>query len=686
MQKILKINLKKIILTLTVLMLIISGATNYANAAGAVTANMDAVSHSYGEGIIIDPLLNDIFVNDGAVISSIISVEDNINYGIIDNDTKIEIYPAGAMPGVHTIRYKICDAIDTLDCSEADIIITTLKDAIVANPDNYSARIEQPSGILGSINVMNNDTILEFPATFRTATTNIISSGGMNSVQITSDGFIYWNAYERPGTYLVQYNLCQIISQPQILSLLKNDNLLERFLLILSNFFLTKAFAYDDLTSNCATGLVTINVVADKIQAKDDFGTTIVGTALGVDLIKNDSLEKNNFSITPITTIEMTSNSGLKSAKIDEDFGGLTIDGTEQEGLYQVKYKICQYIKILDPKILESQQAQAAEAQIKFLESQLALEKQKFLNLNSEIFTIDSANNTNPDLFGLGKSAGTVFEFGPLQKDNVPVGADSPLDNLKREFDSSYIPNCSEGVAYINIKSSAATELPTGPSVVGGIAFIPGQSVNNNPIKNVLGLNPESNQNTNIKNCEPLLTKDIILGGNNDSIQVNNIIRYLNEYHLEKLAVDGTYDKDDFDAVKRFQAKYIKTVINVWGGEAPTGIVSIYTRGQINVLRCAQTTSCPYFTEYVKLGTVSLEVSRIKNYLNLLMGESLVVNNTFDKNLFEAVKKYQAVYGTEVLSPWGLKESTGYWYKTTRYAANIIVNCKEKSFPVLEGR
>ena len=686
MQQILKINLRKII-SLTVLILATFGAINYTHAAGAVTANLDAVSYSYGNpnGLIIEPLLNDTFVNGTSSIYNIILAEDNIIFGVIDNGTKIEIYPSGALPGVHIIRYQICDVIDTLDCSEADIIITTLKDTIVANPDSYSARIEQPSGVLGSINVMNNDTILNFPVSFRTATTNIINSGGMNSVNITSDGYISWNAYERPGAYIVRYNLCQIIQAPYIYPSF-NDRFFDSILSILSNFLFTKAFAYDDNTPNCATGLATINIRADKIQARDDFGTADVGTSLGVDLIKNDTIEKSNFNITPITTIEMISNGGLKSARIDEDFGGLSIDGTEQEGLYQVKYKICQYIKVLDPKILEAQQAQAAEAQIKFLESQLALEKQKFLNLNSETFTIDSANNTNTDLFALGKSAGPVFEFGPLQKDALPIGADSPLDNLKRNFDSSYIPNCSEATAYINIKSSAVTELPISSSVIGGIAFIPSQSVNNSPIKNVLGLNPESNQNTNIKNCEPLLTKDIILGGNNDSLEVNNLIKYLNEYHQEKLAVDGSYDKDDFDAVKRFQAKYIKTVINVWGGEAPTGIVSVYTRGQINVLRCAQTTSCPYFTEYVKLGTVSLEVSKIKNYLNLLMGESLVVNNTFDKNLFEAIKKYQAVYGTEVLSPWGLKEPTGYWYKTTRYAANIIVNCKEKSFPVLEGR
>jgi hypothetical protein len=190
---------------------------------------------------------------------------------------------------------------------------------------------------------------------------------------------------------------------------------------------------------------------------------------------------------------------------------------------------------------------------------------------------------------------------------------------------------------------------------------------------------PTINPNTTLSDhCEPYLTKDIILNSVfNDSDEVKKLEQFLNSSEGENLVVNGIYEQVDFEAVKRFQEKYSKDIVAPWAGVAPTGVVGSYTRGKINVMTCAKNTNCPYFNEYHKQGDVGGQVSKIQNFLNILMGEKLQENGIFDRLTFGAVMRYQSRYHVTVLSPWNMKAPSGWWYQSSRFVANDLANCSE---------
>lgn len=85
--------------------------------------------------------------------------------------------------------------------------------------------------------------------------------------------------------------------------------------------------------------------------------------------------------------------------------------------------------------------------------------------------------------------------------------------------------------------------------------------------------------------CNYLL-EYIKLGANNNPVEVEKLEKFLNEFEGEKLAVNGIYEQADFDAVSRFQEKYLEKVLNPWNHKGPTGYVYITTKKRINELYC----------------------------------------------------------------------------------------------------
>ena len=90
------------------------------------------------------------------------------------------------------------------------------------------------------------------------------------------------------------------------------------------------------------------------------------------------------------------------------------------------------------------------------------------------------------------------------------------------------------------------------------------------------------------KQCTPYLTKDIRPGGANDKQEVIKLEKFLNTYEGEKLIAGGVYDGTDQAAVKRFQEKYRKDILDPAGVRNPNGLVLAGTRAKINALYCAQ--------------------------------------------------------------------------------------------------
>jgi hypothetical protein len=180
--------------------------------------------------------------------------------------------------------------------------------------------------------------------------------------------------------------------------------------------------------------------------------------------------------------------------------------------------------------------------------------------------------------------------------------------------------------------------------------------------------------NDDVNQCKPVVVGNVIFGRANNPVDVNAVLDYLNKNEGENLPLDGVYDATDVLAVKRFQNKYFNEIIAPWGGRVATGNVAGYTRGKMNVTSCGKTLGCPYFTSYAKLGTTGGDVSRIQNFLNLLLGTKLN-EKTYNQTVINAVKQYQSLYRATVLAPIGLRYPTGIWAVNSTKTANQIVGC-----------
>ncbi len=88
--------------------------------------------------------------------------------------------------------------------------------------------------------------------------------------------------------------------------------------------------------------------------------------------------------------------------------------------------------------------------------------------------------------------------------------------------------------------------------------------------------------------CNYLL-EYIKLGADNNPVEVEKLERFLNEFEGENLPVNGVYEQADFDAVSRFQEKYLESVLSPWSHNKATGYVYITTKKKINEIYCQKT-------------------------------------------------------------------------------------------------
>lgn len=178
--------------------------------------------------------------------------------------------------------------------------------------------------------------------------------------------------------------------------------------------------------------------------------------------------------------------------------------------------------------------------------------------------------------------------------------------------------------------------------------------------------------------CEPYLSETIVLGKDNNSKEVDKLIQFLNEHEGENLTVDGSYDQDDFEAVKRFQNKHADAVLRVWGLQEATGYVYLTTRMKINSFKCNKSLQCPVFTEFnsrTNENNNTQEVQRTKVFMKELGFYNGPVDTSYDDGIYEAIKDFQETFAATMLDPWGLSEGTGYKYKTTNKFMNEMVGC-----------
>jgi hypothetical protein len=93
--------------------------------------------------------------------------------------------------------------------------------------------------------------------------------------------------------------------------------------------------------------------------------------------------------------------------------------------------------------------------------------------------------------------------------------------------------------------------------------------------------------------CPLYLTKYIRLGYNNDPFEVRKLQKFLRDFEgFNQVQITGFYDLTTYNAVRVFQMRYGKDVLNPWGLEIgdPTGFVFITTTYAINQIYCNRST------------------------------------------------------------------------------------------------
>ncbi len=91
--------------------------------------------------------------------------------------------------------------------------------------------------------------------------------------------------------------------------------------------------------------------------------------------------------------------------------------------------------------------------------------------------------------------------------------------------------------------------------------------------------------------------------------------------------------------------------------------------------------TCPFFTEYHRLGDRGGQISHIQEFLNGYMNEHLAVDGIYGWRTANAVGRFQTRHFDDIIKPWSPPlplKITKRWYKTTLATANIIIGCPQQ--------
>jgi sugar lactone lactonase YvrE len=160
------------------------------------------------------------------------------------------------------------------------------------------------------------------------------------------------------------------------------------------------------------------------------------------------------------------------------------------------------------------------------------------------------------------------------------------------------------------------------------------------------------------------LTKPVKYGAANNPDDVKLLQKYLNTYEGYSLSVDGVYKKVDVDAVKKWQLKYQKEILDPWHITVPTGyvyITSLRKIKQIHQANCALSNPptdvdkvCYLYQDTLRRGNKNLYVKLAQKALRASQFLTAVPDGVFGPVTELAVKAFQKSHGiaeTGVIGP-----------------------------------
>jgi ligand-binding sensor protein len=215
---------------------------------------------------------------------------------------------AALQPGTYNVQYQLCDKSTPANC-QTQMVTLVVAGNIAPQADSGTAVSGTPSNSIA--NVAGNDRVNGLTATLGSSGNATVAQSGVWPTGIMLDavtGAVSTSASVQPGTYNVQYQLCD-----------------------------------KSTPANCQTQNVTVEVSGD-IAPTADSGTAVSGTA---------STPVSNISANDMVngipaTLGATGNATVATSAtwpngiaLDPTTGAVTINASVQPGSYNVQYQLC---------------------------------------------------------------------------------------------------------------------------------------------------------------------------------------------------------------------------------------------------------------------------------------------------------------------------------------------------------
>ena len=176
----------------------------------AVVDTGSAVSSSTG-GVSVPTVLSYDTLNGVAASTSTVTISlvATPHPGIVLNTTTGAVsVTAGTPPGYYELKYKICEK-TLIDCTcDEDIAKVTVGNIDAVN-DNFTASPIDFSLGGTTVSVLANDILNGATPVYTNVTLTLTNNGGIAGATINAQGVITIPAGTAPGTYTLQYNMCQ---------------------------------------------------------------------------------------------------------------------------------------------------------------------------------------------------------------------------------------------------------------------------------------------------------------------------------------------------------------------------------------------------------------------------------------------------------------------------------------------
>ncbi|MFC4690145.1 hypothetical protein ACFO5T_06865, partial [Dokdonia genika] len=280
---------------------------------------IDAMDDSYTataeegvNGITLGDVLSSDVINGVPVDPADVTVTPNTDGPLTVNADGTVTVAANTAPGTYTVDYTVCEdgtAPPNSNCDTATAtVVVSAPDPIDAMDDSYTATAEEGVNGITLGDVLSNDVINGVPVDPADVTITPNTDGPLT---VNADGTVTVAANTAPGTYTVDYTVCEDGTAPA--------------------------------NSNCDTATATVVVSApDPIDAMDDsYTATAEEGVTGItfsDVLANDTL--NGATVDPAdVTLTATPTAELS---IDPATGDVIVASGTAPGTYTIPYQICE--------------------------------------------------------------------------------------------------------------------------------------------------------------------------------------------------------------------------------------------------------------------------------------------------------------------------------------------------------